>query len=292
MTRRLPLAFIVAASMTAYATAGARAGAWTQEPGRAHLRETISFYRATRYLDDDGKSHPGDWLDPSTEFSNTRFLHVGEYGLREGLTVTTELLYQDLRAARTGEPSQTLSGFGDFKVGLKKRIVEGHFAFSVLGQVGIPTGYEADVPVARQDDQGSFYTLGSGRFSFELGALLSGEFRLGWMSGTYDVRAGYNARGGAYANDATYGAALALNPFWRLWLGAALDGVENLHTADKVATMTNEQKYNSPSYTSARVAASVEVTRVLSIEVGYRADLRGSNTFKGSAIEVGFEVRR
>lgn len=268
----------------------ARAGAWTQSAGQSYLRESVSFYSADQYYDSDGVAHDGDWSYPSSEFGNTQFVHIAEYGYRDDLSLAMELVYKSIAVDRAeGIPNQRLSGFGDLKLGLKKRLATDPVIFSVLAQIEIPTGYDSDLSQVELD-QGRFYMLGSGEYNGEFRLLAGDGFRLGSVPGYYNLEAGYRLRGGAYANDVTYSAAVGLRPLGRLWLRAGFSGVEHLGESSDMETMG--QTYNSASYTSLGAAATIVVTRGLSIEFGYSSEVEGRDTLKGRAFEIALELRR
>jgi hypothetical protein len=255
----------------------ALAGAWTQEPGRYYVRQTVSFYRSTSYYDSTGTTVSGDWYDSRTSYKNTQFLFIGEYGWRHGTTLTTELAYRRLKADRpAGVWNERVSGIGDWKLGLKQRLYNGPVIVSVLGQIEIPTGYDRESAL--------IYYLGEGETNFEGRLLVGGGFGLASLPGWYGAEIGYRLRGGPLDNDLTYSAAVGMRTIRRLWLRAGVSGGESQGDTNSMP--------KGASWTSFGVATTIVLTRSLNAEISYSGELRGKNTNKGSAIEVGVELRR
>jgi len=279
------LAFGAGAATPSGATGGA--GPWTYEAGGTYVRESIFFYGATRHYDEDGAVQPGDWSYATTSFRNTQFLHVGEYGLREGLALVTGLVYKDIRADRGPDaPSQGIAGFGDLTLGLKQRIVNRGVVLSGVATVDIPTGYRKITHATAND----FYALGTGETEVEFRLLAGGLWQAGPIGGSYGVEGGYRLRGGPYANDVVYAAGASVEPMARLRLRAGAVGVENLHR--KGNPLPAGPVYLSGSIISATTAAGFAIRPNSVLEIGYTRDLRGKNAFKGQAIEIAIEYRR
>jgi protein XagA len=266
------------------------AGAWTQPAGSAYVREGVSFYSADEYFDRNGDSKPGDWSYGSSKFTSIQWLHISEYGLRDDLTAIAEFTYKNIDVDRgDGIPNQKLSGFGDVRLGLKRRLTKKPLIISVQAILEVPTGYDANLTQVELD-RGRFYRLGDGEVDVEGRVLLGNGLSFLFMPAYWNVEFGYKIRGGEYANDFIYSAAAGFKPLSRLWLRGGFSGVE--HLADDETPMMSGSTSSSASYVSAGVAATVSLTRRTSVEIGYSTDVEGVDTLKGRAFEIAVEIRR
>jgi len=124
MRLHLPV-FLFAAliSMQAYA------GAWTQDPGKAQLIVTASYYNTNRLFDNGGT------LRSQPSYSKHELNPYFEYGLYDGITLGANLLFQ--RASQSGQSNW---GMGDSELFLRARLLRyGDFVLSIEPMVKLPS---------------------------------------------------------------------------------------------------------------------------------------------------------
>ncbi|MCA9727507.1 MAG: hypothetical protein KC729_07475, partial [Candidatus Eisenbacteria bacterium] len=130
-------------------TAGAGAacaGAWTQPLGETYLRTSVTAYGADRYYDDAGNANDGDWWDPEASFGAVTVTQLLEYGWREDVTFLFDARFKSLIAERgaSGRRDDKVSGLGDVRLGLRKKLPTKSLVAALQGRVEIPGGYDPD----------------------------------------------------------------------------------------------------------------------------------------------------
>jgi hypothetical protein len=165
------------------------AGAWSQAKGHYYTKSSGIFYRADEVFDEMGRRRALG-MDRDRFEAAQGFFYL-EYGLRERLTLLTQLSGGQLRAQSDLLQKQT-TGIGDLELGLKYQWVGRPVVVSPHLSLKLPTGYHRvyDPP------------LGTGRADLEARLLLGRSlFPLPLYLG---AEAGYRRRGGPFSDQAVY----------------------------------------------------------------------------------------
>jgi hypothetical protein len=117
-------------------TAGnAHAGAWTQDQGKVLVIVTGSYYTTNEFFDNSGhkQSQP--------TYSKYELNPYAEYGLKDGITIGTNLFLDRARqAASPGVPDQTNWGLGDSEFFLRARLWQKDgFALAAEPMIKLPS---------------------------------------------------------------------------------------------------------------------------------------------------------
>jgi hypothetical protein len=160
------------------------AGAWTHEAGGSFLKIGFEQWETDRRFGLDGSRVP--YLDPAAgfiddgDYRNQAFRAYGEYGFTDDWTATAAASLEEVRARGHGQALQQ-TGLSDITLQLKRRLLAAPLVVSALGEVKLPTGYDAAQAPA----------LGTGQVDF--GGRLAMGRSLGALYLT--AEAGYRVRG-------------------------------------------------------------------------------------------------
>ncbi len=172
------------------AAAPAWAGAWSQAKGHYYAKGSAILYRADEVFDEMGERRALG-MDHD-RFASTQTFFYLEYGLRERLTLLTQISGGQLQA-RNDLLRRETAGIGDLELGLKYQVVDQPVVVSPMLSLKLPTGYHStyDPP------------LGTGKVDLEARLLLGRSlFPLPLYLG---AEAGYRWRGGLFSDQLAYG---------------------------------------------------------------------------------------
>lgn len=254
------------------------AGAWAQAPGHYYAKLSGIAYGADEVYDDMGERQTMG-MDGDQFTGRQAFLYV-EYGLREGLTLVTQMsagiLTDENRFVR-----MATTGIADVDLGVKYQILDRPFALAPMLAVKVPTGYGTDYEPP----------LGTGAADAEARALLSRSLDPWPVYVSLD--AGFRARGGAYSNQLCWGLEVGATPHRRLFAKLLMSSTSTLAgRLPNPGLVGVSTQVSEGDHAKVGVDVAVQVGRGLWVDGLLERVVRGQNIGAGTSWGLGLAVAR
>lgn len=270
MSSKHPLIFLLLLAVSLSA-GDARAGAWTQKKGKGQLITTASYYHNSSYYDDSGTRQT------SPNYRKYELNPYAEYGLRDGLTVGTNIFLQSAQQSASATKSQRQSyGLGDSEFFARARLYEKDgFALAIEPMIKLPSPSAYLEPAI-----GSKHT--------NIGATLSGGYGFSAHGRNHfvDIGAGYIERFGTPKNQLKFSGTLGISTSQN-WM--ILTQIFQTHRTDK-STVSPFTQSSSDDYnlTQLQLSAIYSLSEKNSIQFGGFSNISGRNTGNGDGVLFAF----
>lgn len=248
------------------APATVHAGAWTALKGAVYSKSAVNYFATTERFGDD--------LPGFERFRDLNFTYYAEYGLRDDVTIFGSLAIKDLRNTTDGVTTDNF-GVGDVDLGLRYRLIDGPFIFSVQGLFKAPFLYDEDADLP----------LGNGQIDVEGRALLGKSLgRLGY----FGLEAGYRFRADDPVDEFRYLIEYGFDLNDDIYLRAKLDGTLGLGDAEAGADIANPANPSLPlafDLGKLEYTAGYKLNKIWSFEVSGTTNIYGENTLRGTNVQ-------
>ncbi len=254
----------IAASMMMVPTV-ANAGAWTAPKGAVYSKSALNYFATTDRFGE---------LDGFERFRDVNFTYYTEYGIQDNLTFFGAAAVKDLRNTADGVTTDNF-GVGDVDLGLRYRLVDGPFIFSVQGLFKAPWLYDEDADLP----------LGNGQIDVEGRALLGKS--LGKL-GYFGIEAGYRFRAEDPVDEFRYLVEYGFDLSDNIYLRTKLDGTLGLGDVEDFADSANVANPSLPlvfDLGKLEYTAGYKINRVWSLEVTGTTNIYGNNTLRGTNVQ-------
>lgn len=252
--------------MMAMVPATAHAGAWTAPKGAVYSKSAVNYFVATERF--------GDAIPEFERFRDVNFTYYTEYGIRDDLTFFGAAAVKDLRNTSDGVTTDNF-GIGDVDLGLRYRLVDGPFIFSVQGLFKAPFLYNEDAELP----------LGNGQIDVEGRALLGKS--LGKL-GYFGIEAGYRFRADDPVDEFRYLVEYGFDLNSDIYLRTKLDGTLGLGDVPEGIDASNLANPSLPlafDLGKLEYTAGYKLNKTWALEVTGTTNIYGDNTLRGTNIQ-------
>lgn len=255
------------------------AGAWTQEKGASYHQFTLNCYEANQYFDDDGQDQD---MANDGEFTDINVSYYGEYGLMGRLTVFGAVAYKSLTFEDDTVESDAY-GVSDIDLGLRYKLLDSRLGIvSVQTLVKIPEAYDEDDEVP----------MGNGQYDVEC-RLQYGKSLYPVIPGYMNLEAGYRLRKDLPADEFRYLVEFGVNATSKIYGRVKLDGISSMgNSGDPNALGANPNITPEFDLGKLDIALGYKLTDSCLVELGYRPEIYGENTSKGSNVSIAVAFKR
>ena len=244
----------------------AHAGAWTAPKGAIYSKSAINYFATTERFGEDSAGFE--------RFRDLNFTDYTEYGILDDLTFFAAAAVKDLRNTANGVTTDNF-GVGDVDLGLRYRLIDGPFIFSVQGLFKAPFLYDEDADLP----------LGNGQIDVEGRALLGKS--LGKL-GYFGVEAGYRFRADDPVDEFRYLVEYGFDLSSDIYLRTKLDGTLGLGDVDAGIDNANLANPSLPlafDLGKLEYTAGYKLNKTWAVEVTGTTNIYGENTLRGTNVQ-------
>lgn len=243
------------------------AGAWTQPQGETLMIITDAYYAANRFWNNNGKSQS------QNTYHKLEFNPYFEYGLRDDITLGTNLSLQYLyqRPARSG--SYYSYGIGDSEWFVRKRIwQQGGWVASLEPMVKLPSPAQRSLQPR----------LGSTHPDAGMGGNVGYGFKAFGQNHFADIDTQYRYRFGPSHNQVRISGSLGINltPKWMVLPQTFI----TRRTKTSAVTGFTQSPSDDYNLTRAQLSAVYTLNEKVSFQLGGFADVAGKNAGVGRGV--------
>lgn len=252
--------------LTGLSPSAAYAGAWTAPKGDVYSKSAINYFATTERF--------GDQLPDFERFRDINFTYYTEYGLRDDLTLFGAAAVKDLRNTSGGVTTDNF-GIGDVDIGLRYRLIDGPFIFSLQGLFKAPFLYDEDAALP----------LGNGQIDVEGRALIGKS--LGPL-GYFGLEAGYRFRADDPVDEFRYLVEYGFDLSDDIYLRTKLDGTLGLGDIEDTPDASNIANPSLPlafDLGKLEYTAGYKISKTWAVEVTGTTNIYGENTLRGTNVQ-------